>query len=76
MTTLQKAAAQGPGGAARLLRYFAMPIFLGLAGLALYLYVGTQDLDSIEQRSLNAGTLIQIGRAQPTSSFPCRGRPR
>src|SRR5918995_6123559 len=59
MTTLQKAAAKGPGGAARLLRYFAMPIFLGLAGLALYLYVGTQDLDSIEQRSLNAGTLIQ-----------------
>src|SRR5918992_687080 len=59
MTTLQKAAAQGPGGAARLLRYFAMPIFLGLAGLALYLYVGSQDLDSIEQRSLNAGTLIQ-----------------
>src|SRR5215210_4198462 len=59
MTTLQKAAAKGPGGAARLLRYLAMPIFLGLAGLALYLYVGTQDLDSIEQRSLNAGTLIQ-----------------
>src|ERR671921_1901208 len=59
MTTLQKAAARGPGGAARLLRYLAMPIFLGLAGLALYLYVGTQDLDSIEQRSLNAGTLIQ-----------------
>ena len=41
MTTLQKAAAKGPGGAARLLRYLAMPIFLGLAGLALYLYVGT-----------------------------------
>src|ERR671915_1296015 len=59
MTTLQKTAAKGPGGAARLLRYLAMPIFLGLAGLALYLYVGTQDLDSIEQRSLNAGTLIQ-----------------
>src|ERR671921_877995 len=58
MTTLQKAAARGPGGAARLLRYLAMPIFLGLAGLALYLYVGTQDLDSIEQRSVNAGTLI------------------
>ena len=59
MTTLQKVAAKGPGSAARLLRYLAMPIFLGLAGLALYLYVGTQDLDSIEQRSLNAGTLIQ-----------------
>jgi len=58
MTTLQKAAAKGPAGAARLLRYLAMPIFLGLAGLALYLYVGIHGLDSIEQRSLNAGTLI------------------
>src|ERR687894_1595392 len=59
MTTLQKTSAKGPGGAARLLRYLAMPIFLGLAGLALYLYVGIHGLDSIEQRSLNAGTLIQ-----------------
>src|SRR5215210_5945487 len=59
MTTLQKAAAKGPGGAARLLRYLAMPIFLGLACLALYLYVNVHGLDSIEQRSLNAGTLIQ-----------------
>src|ERR671916_154454 len=58
MTTLQKTAAKGPGGAARLLRYLAMPIFLGLAGLALYVYVGIHGLDSIEQRSLNAGTLI------------------
>ena len=31
-----------PKGAARLLRYLAMPIFLGLAGLALYLYVSIQ----------------------------------
>jgi osmoprotectant transport system permease protein len=59
MTTQQKGAAKGPGGAARLLRYFAMPIFLGLACLALYLYVNVHGLDSIEQRSLNAGTLIQ-----------------
>jgi osmoprotectant transport system permease protein len=58
MTTLQKVAAKGPGGAARLLRYLGMPIFLGLACLALYLYVGIHGLDSIEQRSLNAGTLI------------------
>src|SRR5918997_4942201 len=58
MTTLQKTAAKGPGGAARLLRYLAMPIFLGLACLALYVYVSIHGLDSIEQRSLNAGTLI------------------
>ena len=60
MTSLQKASSKGaggvgPGGAGRLLRYLAMPIFLGLACLALYLYVGSQNLDSIEQRSLNAG---------------------
>ena len=42
MTTLQKASAKGPGGAARLLRYLGMPIFLGLACLALYLYVSTK----------------------------------
>ena len=59
MTTLQKASAKGPGVAARLLRYLGMPIFLGLACLALYLYIGTKELDSIEQRSLNAGTIIE-----------------
>ncbi len=59
MTTLYKATAKGPGGAARLLSYFGMPIFLGLVGLALYLWVSSQELDSIEQRSLNASTIIQ-----------------
>ena len=57
--TSQAKTSTDPGGAARLLRYLAMPIFLGLACLALYLYVSSQELDSIEQRSLNAGTLIQ-----------------
>jgi osmoprotectant transport system permease protein len=57
--TSQTKTSTGPGGAARLLRYLAMPIFLGLACLALYLYVNVHGLDSIEQRSLNAGTLIQ-----------------
>jgi osmoprotectant transport system permease protein len=59
MTTLQKTSREGPGGAARLLRFLGMPIFLGLACLALYLYIGTKELDSIEQRSLNAGTIIR-----------------
>src|SRR5829696_5543178 len=48
-----------PQGGARLLRYLAMPIFLGLACLALYLYVSSQNLDSIERRSLNPSAIIQ-----------------
>ncbi|MCA1687274.1 MAG: ABC transporter permease [Actinobacteria bacterium] len=59
MTTVQKAFREGPGGAARLLRYFGMPIFLALACLALYLYIGTKELDSIERRSINAGIIIE-----------------
>lgn len=57
--TSQTKTSTGLGSAARLLRYLGMPIFLGLACLALYLYVGIHGLDSIEQRSLNAGILIQ-----------------
>jgi osmoprotectant transport system permease protein len=57
--TSQAKASTGLQGAARLLRYLAMPIFLALACLALYLYIGTKKLDSIEQRSLNAGTIIR-----------------
>ncbi len=57
MTTLYKTPAKGPGGAARLLRYLAMPIFLAFACLALYLYIGSKDLDSIERRSINANVI-------------------
>lgn len=57
MTILYKTPAKGPGRAARLLRYLGMPIFLGLACLALYLYIGSKDLDSIEQRSINANVI-------------------
>jgi osmoprotectant transport system permease protein len=42
----------------RLLRYLAMPIFLGLVFLALYLYVSAQQLDSIEKRILTANFLF------------------
>jgi osmoprotectant transport system permease protein len=59
MTILEKSSARVPGGAARLLRFLGMPMFLALACLALYLYIGTKELDSIEQRSLNAGTIIR-----------------
>ena len=56
--TSQAKTSSGPQGAARLLRYLAMPIFLGLACLALYLYVSSQQLDSIEKRILNADFLF------------------
>src|ERR671921_329168 len=56
--TSQAKASTGPQGAARLLRYLAMPIFLGLACLALYLYVSSQQLDSIERRILTADFLF------------------
>ena len=56
--TSQAKTSTGPQGAARLLRYLAIPIFLGLACLALYLYVSSQQLDSIEKRILNADFLF------------------
>ena len=37
--------------------YLAMPAFLALVCLALYLYVSAQQLDTIEARSLNPGAL-------------------
>jgi osmoprotectant transport system permease protein len=58
MTTLQEVSAKGPG-AARLLRYLGMPVFLGLVCLALYLWVSSQELDSIERRSLNASAILR-----------------
>jgi osmoprotectant transport system permease protein len=57
--TSQAKTSTGSQGAARLLRYLTMPIFLGLACLALYLYVSSQNLDSIERRSLNPSAIIQ-----------------
>jgi len=58
MTTGQGASAKGAAGAARLLRYLGMPVFLALVCLALYLYVSAQQLDSIEKRILNTGFLF------------------
>jgi osmoprotectant transport system permease protein len=56
MTVLTKSA-KGAGGAARLLRYLGMPIFLAFACLALYLYISSKELDSIEQRNINANVI-------------------
>ncbi|GAB3478591.1 ABC transporter permease [Nocardiopsis coralliicola] len=47
-----------PGGARRWLRYAGTPAALVAALAALYLYLGAQDLDRIEQRSLNAEYLL------------------
>jgi osmoprotectant transport system permease protein len=52
--TAYKSSARIPGGTRRLLRYLGMPIFLGLLCLAMYLYIGSKDLDSIERRQINA----------------------
>jgi osmoprotectant transport system permease protein len=58
MTTGQGASAKEAGGAPRFLRYLGMPLFLGVACLALYLYVSTKQLDSIEKRILTANFLF------------------
>jgi osmoprotectant transport system permease protein len=58
MTTTQGTSAKAAGGASRLLRYLVMPVFLGVVCLALYLYVSTQQLDSIERRILTANFLF------------------
>ena len=50
-------AASGEMLGAKLLRYAAMPVLLGLVCLVLYLWVSGQQLDSIEQRNLNAQTI-------------------
>src|ERR687895_1796494 len=56
MTVLTKSA-KGAGGAARLVRYLGMPIFLAFACLALYLYISSKELDSIERRNINANVI-------------------
>ena len=50
----QARAGVGRGGVVRGLRYVLTPILLGLVGLALYVWVSSLELDSIEQRTLNA----------------------
>ncbi len=47
------------GGLPRWTGYLIKPVFLGLACLALYVWVGTLELDSIEQRTLNLEYITQ-----------------
>ena len=53
------APAQTGGGLPRWVGYLTKPVLLGLVCLALYLWVSSLELDSIEQRELNAETIIQ-----------------
>ena len=53
------AAKKQQGGLPRWTGYLVKPVLLGLACLALYLWVGSLELDSIEQRSLNADNIMQ-----------------
>jgi osmoprotectant transport system permease protein len=55
--TSQTTTSKGFDGAARLVRYLGMPIFLALACLALYLYISSKELDSIERRNINANVI-------------------
>ena len=50
---------KGPGLASKLARYLIMPAFLLAVCVALYLWVSSLTLDSIEQRTLNQGYIVQ-----------------
>src|SRR5215203_6258679 len=58
MTVRQEPSAKGVAGAPRLLRYLVCRLLLEIICLALYLYVGSLQLDSIEKRILNTGFLF------------------
>jgi osmoprotectant transport system permease protein len=51
--------AEKQGALPRWVGYLTKPVFLGLVCLALYLWVSGLELDSIEQRELNAETITQ-----------------
>ena len=50
---------KGPGLASKLSRYLIMPAFLLAVCVALYLWVSSLELDSIEQRTLNQEYIVQ-----------------
>lgn len=52
-------ASRGPSLAWKLGRYLTMPVFLVLVCVGLYLGISSRNLDSIEQRSLSGGYIIQ-----------------
>jgi osmoprotectant transport system permease protein len=67
----QTAIAEDAAGARRarradLVRYLGMPVFLAVVLLGLYLWVGAQELDSIEARTLTAENLLEQTRQHIT----------
>jgi osmoprotectant transport system permease protein len=55
-----RAVGKKESGLPRWTGYLVKPVLLGLACLALYLWVSTLELDSIEQRSLNAENITEL----------------
>ena len=53
-----KAPSADPGALRKVARYLAMPLFLGLVCLALYLWVSSLELDDIEARTINQQYII------------------
>ncbi len=62
----EDAAADRRAKRARLVHYLGMPIFLLAVLVGLYLYVGAQELDSIETRRLTAEILLEQTRQHLT----------
>lgn len=56
----QKGLSRSGGGARKVLRYLTMPLVLVAICVGLYLWIGSLELDSIEQRSLNQETIVQL----------------
>lgn len=51
-------AEEEPGRVLRVLRYLATPIVLAVVGLALYVWIGRRELDSIEERALQSSVIF------------------
>lgn len=56
-------------GYLRVARYVGVPVGVGIACLAMYVYVGSQELDSIEQRIINWGNVIRAAQEQISISL-------
>lgn len=58
MTTIPSSLEAGTSTASRVLRYAAMPVFLGAVLVGLYLWLGSHQLDSVELRTLNWNSVL------------------
>jgi osmoprotectant transport system permease protein len=60
--TEQKGLSRSGGGARKVARYATLPLILVAVCVALYLWVGSLELDSIEQRTINRDTILTLMR--------------